>query len=57
MPTLVAGGLHDGQAPPENLERLAAALPDASLRFVEGGHMFLLQDRDAWPAIVDFLTA
>lgn len=56
MPTLVAGGLHDGQAPPENLERLAAALPDATLRFFEGGHMFLLQDRSAWPAIVDFLA-
>ena len=55
MPTLVAGGLHDGQAPPENLERLAAALPDATLRFFEGGHMFLLQDRTAWPAIADFL--
>ncbi|MAT05538.1 MAG: alpha/beta hydrolase [Acidimicrobiaceae bacterium] len=57
MPTLVAGGLHDGQAPPENLERLAAALPDATLRFFEGGHMFLLQDRTAWPAIIDFLAA
>ena len=56
MPTFVAGGLHDGQAPPENLERLAGALPDATLRFFEGGHMFLLQDRTAWPAIVSFLA-
>ena len=55
MPTLVAGGRYDGQAPPDNLERLAAALPDATLRFFDGGHMFLLQDRTAWPAIIDFL--
>jgi len=56
-PTFVVGGRYDGQAPPENLERLAARIPDARLRFFDGGHLFLLQDRDAYPAIADFLDA
>ncbi len=54
-PTLVIGGRFDGQAPPANLERLADRLPNASLNFCDGGHLFLLQDPSAWPTIVAFL--
>ncbi len=56
-PTLVVGGRFDAQAPPENLERLAARIPAARLEFFDGGHLFLLQDRAAWPAVIDFLDA
>jgi len=56
VPTLVAGGRYDGIAPPANLERLAGRIPGAELRFFEGGHLFFLQDRQAWPAILDFLA-
>jgi 3-oxoadipate enol-lactonase len=56
-PTLVCGGVYDGIAPPANAEHLASAIPAATLQMFEGGHLFLLQDRAAWPAIVSFLSA
>ena len=56
-PTLVCGGVHDGIAPPDNAEHLASAIPGATLEMFEGGHLFLLQDRAAWPAITAFLNA
>lgn len=37
-PTLVFAGRYDMQAPPARSERIAAALPDATLHLVEGGH-------------------
>ena len=40
-----------------NSEVLAERIPDARLRVFEGGHLFLLQDRQAWAAIIEFLTA
>ncbi|HEY7947392.1 MAG TPA: alpha/beta fold hydrolase [Acidimicrobiales bacterium] len=55
-PTLVCGGLYDGIAPRANSEKLASAIPGATLRLFEGGHLFLLQDRSSWPAIVAFLS-
>lgn len=55
-PTLVAAGRHDGIAPPANSEALVDRIPDARLEVFEGGHLFLLQDRTAWTAIVDFLS-
>lgn len=54
-PTLVIGGRYDGIAPVPNLDALAAGIPDSQLRLCEGGHMFLLHDRSAWPAIIEFL--
>lgn len=54
-PTFVIGGRYDCMAPPENLERLTAALPNARMQLFEGGHPFLLQDGAAWTAVVDFL--
>ena len=55
MPALVCGGRYDRIAPPENLEALAAAIPNAGLQLFEGGHVFFWQDAAAWPAIVAFL--
>ncbi|MHB1924130.1 MAG: alpha/beta fold hydrolase [Acidimicrobiales bacterium] len=54
-PTLVCGGRFDGIAPRENVERLASAIPGSELVFFEGGHLFLVQDRAAFPAIIEFL--
>lgn len=56
-PTFVCAGREDGIAPPSNSEVLVEQIPDAHLQVFEGGHLFLLQDRAAWPAIIDFLTA
>lgn len=54
-PTLIAGGRRDGIAPVSNQEALASQIPDARLELFDGGHMFLLQDRNAFPRIVEFL--
>ena len=55
-PTLVAGGRHDGIAPPANSEAIASRIAGAEVRLYEGGHLFFLQDRAAFPAIIDFLA-
>ncbi|MEQ8485767.1 MAG: alpha/beta fold hydrolase [Pseudomonadales bacterium] len=57
MPVLVAGGRHDGIAPEANLRALAGRIPGAELRLFGGGHLFMIQDRSAYPAIVDWLRA
>lgn len=55
-PTLVCAGRYDGIALPETQERMAARIRGARLRFFEGGHLFMLQDREALPAMTRFLT-
>ncbi|MFL6204580.1 MAG: alpha/beta fold hydrolase [Acidimicrobiales bacterium] len=54
-PTLVASGRFDGIAPPDNGAAIASRISGARLRLFDGGHMFMVQDRSATPAIVDFL--
>jgi pimeloyl-ACP methyl ester carboxylesterase len=54
-PTLVAAGRYDGIAPPSNSEAIASRIANARLRMFEGGHLFFLQDRAAFPAIIEFL--
>jgi poly(3-hydroxyoctanoate) depolymerase len=55
-PTLVIGARRDPLAPPRNAEILAAALPDARLEMVDGGHLFLFEDAEQGCALVeDFL--
>ena len=55
-PTFIAAGRYDGVAKPEPQERMAARIPGAKLQFFDGGHMFIIQDRAALPAIVEFLN-
>jgi len=57
MPIYVCGGEYDGIAPVENAEALARQIPAARLELFEGGHLFLIEDRRAFPAIVEFLSA
>ncbi len=54
-PVLIAAGRHDGIALPATQERMASRIPGAHLRFFDGGHLFMLQDRAALPAITEFL--
>jgi 3-oxoadipate enol-lactonase len=54
-PTLIAAGRYDGVALPATQERMAARIPGAELRFFDGGHLFMIQDRSATPAIAEFL--
>lgn len=55
-PTLLCGGKYDGISPSQNMKNLASRLPNATLEFFEGGHIFLLEDRSAYRAIIEFLT-
>jgi 3-oxoadipate enol-lactonase len=55
-PTPVASGRHDGIAPPGKATAIADRLPHAELHLFYGGHLFLLQDRTALPAVIRFLA-
>ncbi|HEX8804889.1 MAG TPA: alpha/beta fold hydrolase [Acidimicrobiales bacterium] len=55
-PTLVACGRYDGIAPPANGEAIAGRIPGAELRVYEGGHAFFVQDRRAFPEVLDSLA-
>jgi 3-oxoadipate enol-lactonase len=54
-PVLVAGGRYDGIAPVANSRGLADRIPGAELQLFEGGHLFMIQDRTAYPAIIEWL--
>jgi 3-oxoadipate enol-lactonase len=56
-PVLIAAGRYDGIALPATQEKMAAAIPGAELRWYEGGHLFMLQDRAAYREISAFLAA
>lgn len=55
MPVLVCAGKYDLIAPPANSEALAQQIHKAQLQIFEGGHLFMVQDRTAFPAMVEFL--
>jgi 3-oxoadipate enol-lactonase len=54
-PTLVCAGRFDGIAPMANSEYLAAAIAGAQLKAYDGGHQFMVQDRQAIPDMIEFL--
>lgn len=54
-PVMIAAGRYDGIALPATQERMAGRIPGARLQFFDGGHMFMIQDRTATPAIAGFL--
>lgn len=56
-PVLIAAGQFDRIALPAAQEKMAARIPGAELRWFRGGHMFMIQDRDAYPAMIGFLNA
>ncbi len=56
-PVLIAAGRYDGIALPATQERMAARIPGAELKWFEGGHLFMLQDRSAYREIIAFLNA
>jgi 3-oxoadipate enol-lactonase len=56
MPVGLFAGRYDGLAVPAAQAAMQRQIPGASLRFFEGGHLFMLQDPAAFPAIMDFLA-
>jgi 3-oxoadipate enol-lactonase len=57
VPTLICAGKYDGIAPPENQEAMLSAISGSQLQWFEGGHLFLIQDKSAWPATIEYLQA
>jgi 3-oxoadipate enol-lactonase len=57
MPVALFAGKYDGVAKPEAQEAMRRQIPGATVRLFEGGHLFMMQDRTAYPAIADFLAA
>ena len=57
MPVLLVGGEYDGIAPQENMQAMKAQIENSELHFFEGGHMFLIQDKGAYPFIIQWLTS
>ncbi len=55
-PVMIAAGRYDGIALPETQEKMASRIPRATLQFFEGGHLFMIQDRTATPAMAAFLA-
>ncbi len=53
--TFICGGRYDTLAPPSNLEVLNKGITDSTLSFYEGGHHFLIQDKNAIKDISAFL--
>ena len=56
LPTMICAGRYDGIAPAENQHHMASRIPNAVLRWYEGGHMFMIQDKNAWTDIIAFLN-
>ena len=55
-PVMVAAGRFDGIALPATQEKMAARINGSKLQFFDGGHLFMIQDRAALPAMIAFLT-
>ncbi len=56
-PVLIAAGAYDGIAPVSTQRGMAERIPGARLEVFEGGHLFMLQDRRAVPAMIEFLQS
>ncbi len=56
MPTFLAGGKFDGIAPPKNMEFLNNKIYGSKIKFYDGGHLFLVQDKTAFTNIIQWLV-
>jgi len=54
-PVWLGGGKYDGIALPRAMQNLADRLPNATLEFFEGGHLFMVQDKRAYESLIAFL--
>ncbi len=54
--TLICAGKYDGIAPPENQTALLEGISNAELKWYEGGHLFMVQDKRALRDVIEFLS-
>jgi 3-oxoadipate enol-lactonase len=57
MPVLLAGGEHDGIAPPTNMAAMHARISGSQLQMFAGGHLFFAQDKTAYPFMIAWLKS
>lgn len=57
IPVLIQAGRYDGIAPRANQDALAAQIPGAQLSLYDGGHLFLVQDKTAYPDMQGWLAS
>ena len=55
MPVMICAGRYDAIAPLANSEALHARIDESQLAIFEGGHLFMIQDKSAYPAMASFL--
>ena len=55
IPVLLQGGKYDGIAPPRNMKYLRGNIKCSTLKLYEGGHLFLIQDKQAFKDIISWL--
>jgi len=55
IPVFICGGRYDGIATRSNFEAMQRQIPGARLELFEGGHLFLIQDPQAFTRVVAFL--
>jgi len=55
IPTFLLGGKYDGIAPKLNMEKMHQKIDNSKLEFYEGGHLFLIQDTNAFQDIINWL--
>ena len=55
IPTFLLGGKYDGIAPMLNMEKMHQKIDNSKLEFYEGGHLFLIQDANAFKDIINWL--
>jgi 3-oxoadipate enol-lactonase len=56
IPTLVFAGRYDNQAPVDRAERIARAMPNATLHIIEGGHSICFSSPDPVDIILRYWT-
>ena len=56
IPTFLLGGKYDGIAPVLNMDKMHQKIRNSKLEFYEGGHLFLMQDTNAFQDIISWLT-
>lgn len=55
IPVFLMGGKYDGIAPMSNMEAMHKEIKNSKLKFYEGGHLFLIQDKQAFKDLINWL--
>ena len=55
IPVFLMGGKYDGIAPESNMRAMQNNIRNSKLAFYEGGHLFLIQDKNAFQDLIEWL--